>query len=250
MFKSTPFRSKPLFALLLSTAIHIAIAGQIRLCAKVALNDDSGVVIKNADVTCWDNDWGSNDDQMTEGITGSDGCVTLNYTTKRWSYWSCKGWDCWRNPWSNPDIFCQVSGVCLAPELTEVKNNIDQDTLLDFGNVYVSASADSSYCADNEGWNGCGPFIVPDFLTDIASDVFNFRDACNTHDVCYSDCATKRSDCDNSFKDGMSQECENGLCETLADIFYGGVHRLGESFCIEGREERCSTQEQINGCRI
>mmetsp|Transcript_17496 Transcript_17496/g.22108 ORF Transcript_17496/g.22108 Transcript_17496/m.22108 type:complete len:85 (-) Transcript_17496:694-948(-) len=61
-------------------------AGQIRLCAKTATTFQP---VSNADVKCWDEDL-NNDDFMTGGQTGSDGCVTLSYTNKPTS------WKCWK----------------------------------------------------------------------------------------------------------------------------------------------------------
>ena len=87
-------RSKPQFVtnalILLCVAImKQANAGQIKVCAKIA--EDNNNKISGADVKCYDDDW-NNDDFMASGVTGADGCVTLNYTTKNQSWWNCNMW--------------------------------------------------------------------------------------------------------------------------------------------------------------
>ena len=61
-------------------------AAQIRICAETNHGFEP---ISDADVKCWDDDFGS-DDFMTSGKTSSDGCVTLNYNKKH------TGWKCWK----------------------------------------------------------------------------------------------------------------------------------------------------------
>ena len=62
-------------------------AGEIKLCAKTVHGNNQP--ISGANVKCWDDDYNS-DDFMTEGTTGSDGCVKLNYSNKH------TGWKCWK----------------------------------------------------------------------------------------------------------------------------------------------------------
>ena len=98
----------------------------------------------------------------------------------------------------NPDIFCQISGKCLKPTNTPIKNNWDQRSTAHF-TQYVQA--DANFCNNEEdGWNGCGPSNTPDFLTDAIGGATGFESACNTHDVCYDNCYKTRQQCENDFK--------------------------------------------------
>ena len=67
--------------------LHPVESGKIRVCAQSA--EDNRLPIRNARVECWDDDRWNNDDFMARGMTGEDGCVTLNYKTKmdRWRCW-------------------------------------------------------------------------------------------------------------------------------------------------------------------
>ena len=90
VFHQTFVRLAVLALLSSSTSSNgLAEAGSIKVCAKSA--DDVTVAIPNANVKCWDDDGYSNDDFMTQGVTGSDGCVTMSYTTKTSSWWRCTG---------------------------------------------------------------------------------------------------------------------------------------------------------------
>jgi len=230
-----------LLALLLSITINPAKAGIIRVCAKNA--EDNQVALADVDVTCWDGDYWSADDRMASGKTGSDGCASIVYNTKNTKWWRCGGWD---GCSGNPDIFCEVSGECLKPTLTETKRNQNQRQTAVFNTVYVPA--DEDFC-NNYEWNGCGSETIPDFLTEIASDVTNFRDACNSHDVCYADCTKTRTECENNFKIDMYAECTNNfLCKFLADIFHSAVYHVGEDICISSRDGMGCESEQVQRC--
>jgi len=61
-------------------------AGTIKVCAKSAENNN--VALNGANVKCWDDDY-NNDDYMTQGTLGSDGCATLTYKTKTNGWWNC-----------------------------------------------------------------------------------------------------------------------------------------------------------------
>ena len=86
--KPHQFLTKAQF-LLCITLMKQANAGQIKVCAKSA--EDNHKKISGADVKCYDDDW-NYDDFMASGVTGADGCVTLNYTTKNQSWWNCNMW--------------------------------------------------------------------------------------------------------------------------------------------------------------
>ena len=63
-------------------------AGEIQVCVYA---EGTSVPIENATVYCYDDDWLSNDDLMSEGVTGSDGCVDMTYRTYKYKWWSCDG---------------------------------------------------------------------------------------------------------------------------------------------------------------
>jgi len=242
---STSFLIKFLqVVLLLYIAIEPAKAGNIEVCARSA--EDTQHPVSGADVVCWDDDTWSDDDWMASGTTGSDGCALLSYSTKtnrRWYH--CKAWD---DCWGNPDIYCEVSGTCLQPTSTPTKNNFNQANTAYFD---VNVATDSDFCEENYGWNGCGPSSIPDFLTDIASDVAGFRDACNKHDVCYVDCNRPRQQCEDEFKSNMYAECDDYfLCEFLADLYAAGVTELGGEYCAAGRAVIGCTSEQVDSCNL
>jgi hypothetical protein len=236
-------------ALLLVSAVLplVADAGQIKVCATEGTDDP--VPFAGASVKCWDDDYNS-DDYMAKGTTDSNGCATLNYRTKSYSWWSCgKNWDGCSGWYSAPDIFCEVSGDCINPQETGMKNNHNQNQLADFGTVNVVT--DTDFCGDSS-WNGCGPSFFPDWLRDAADDVSGFKDSCDTHDVCYVDCDKSRAKCETEFLDSMHGECDDGIsghfCRVLAHLFHAFVYTGGEKYCYEGRDD--CTQVQQNSCTI
>ena len=236
-FKMKTFRAL-MFLAPLFTLSHIVDAGDIKLCVKMA-----GKPIPGAFVECFDDDL-NNDDFMTDGTTGSDGCVVLTYQTKITSVWNC--WNRWDGClYSNPDIYCEVSADCLAPKKTAIKSNHDQNTLADFGTVAVKANKE--FCPD-VGWDGCGPSSVfPPWLNDVLDSVSGFEDSCNRHDVCYGDCTKARSRCDTAFKSSMYAQCQGrSTCQMIADIFYTAVSQAGGKFCRSGR--KTCTGAQQNKC--
>jgi hypothetical protein len=226
----------------------VADAGQIKVCAAV-----DSVPFADVTVRCWDDDYNS-DDFMASGTTDSNGCVTLNYQTKSNGYWwwgGCYGgsWDGCSGGYSNPDIFCEVSGDCIAPKKTGDKNDHNQNQLANFGTVNVVA--DTDFCGDSS-WNGCGPSVFPDWLSDTADSVSGFEDACNSHDVCYGNCGNSRAKCEDEFWDSMYAQCDSGIsghfCRVLADIFHLATYTGGESLCYKGRDD-CTAAQQ-NTCTI
>jgi len=217
-----------------------AIAGQIEVCAKRSMDQQP---IAGADVKCYDNDDWTNDDFMTSGKTQSNGCVTLNYQTKD-SWWCTSWWD----PCSNPDIFCEVSGDCLVPKDTHTMNNKNQDHIANFGTIYMDRAEE--FCHDGT-WNGCGPSVFPDSLTDLADNISGFSDICNLHDVCYSNCGKPRVECENEFLSRMYADCDGDWwCEFLAESFYTAVYYAGEGSCLESRQMRGCTAAEVDSCYI
>merc|ERR1719433_1716201 len=81
-------------------------AGKIKVCVA---GSEAGTLrtLSGAKVNCYDEDTTAKDDHMGSGTTGSDGCVTISYTTKNPSFWkACRGWDWCAN---EPDIYCHVT---------------------------------------------------------------------------------------------------------------------------------------------
>ena len=101
--------------------------------------------------------------------------------------------------------------------------------------------------------NGCGSadgFDVPDapFLVWTTSLVYHyltlgqvpiadtFRDACNTHDVCYCTPGKSQGDCDTEFRNNLLKSCSSTVsgfldpsCEVFALGYYEAVSDLGQS---------------------
>jgi len=185
-------------------------------------------------VKCYDDDTFTNDDFLTSGKTDSNGCVALDYTTKSWNFF----W--WSRP-VIPDIFCEVSGKCLKPTVTHTKENHDQETIANFGDVNVDT--DNAFCND-ETWNGCGPEFLPGFINDMLDSITGFQDQCNRHDVCYSTCSRTREECDNEFKSLLEEMCGiDPFCALAADMAYNAVWTAGEDACKSSRTS-CTMVEQ------
>ncbi len=160
-------------------------------------------------------------------------CPFFSTEPHRWD--SCSSKD--------PDIYCEVSGDCLRPEKTPVKNNHNQGTVANFGNVKLEENTD--FCGDTS-WNGCGPGFLPDWLRDIADEVSGFEDQCNSHDVCYGICGRKRSECENAFRNGMYGVCDGDwACNFLADLFYTAVNENGASICADSRDDCTAAERQL-----
>ncbi|NEO29814.1 MAG: hypothetical protein F6K36_05055 [Symploca sp. SIO3C6] len=87
--------------------------------------------------------------------------------------------------------------------------------------------------------NGCGPqnfdFLIPDGP---------FTEACNRHDLCYSDVNIDQAGCDRRFQQDMYAICERdysgsnvSYCKAIADYYYRAVANFGEVFItLDGRK--------------
>lgn len=103
----------------------------------------------------------------------------------------------------------------------------------------VNVDANSDFCNDNIIWNGCGVVPLPDFLIDVASDFFGFREMCDTHDACLSNYQKTRHACDQEFINEIHGECndddyhfgDDALCQFLATLYGNAVTQLGGAFC-------------------
>ena len=95
--------------LLVSTTLAAsAAAAEIKVCVEARQagidTDLSGAIVK-----CYDEDFDA-DDFMGQGTTGSNGCVTVNYSKRSPKWYSpCNGWDCAGTGHDNPDIYCEVT---------------------------------------------------------------------------------------------------------------------------------------------
>ena len=94
--------------------------------------------------------------------------------------------------------------------------------------------------------NGCGSAGGPSFPGGPAG-LWDFRPACNVHDVCYGTCGSAKGACDSAFHARMSSICDSfvlapllfAACHAQADLFYFAVAALGrgpyesaqDSFC-------------------
>ncbi len=92
--------------------------------------------------------------------------------------------------------------------------------------------------------NGCGPSVlqlytlIPNQITYwhfwYGTEVFDFTQACNTHDQCYSSSGISRSTCDRNFLNDMLSVCSQGwtwnsrtYCSAAAYTYYGSVASFG-----------------------
>mmetsp|Transcript_41637 Transcript_41637/g.60943 ORF Transcript_41637/g.60943 Transcript_41637/m.60943 type:complete len:250 (+) Transcript_41637:76-825(+) len=218
-------------------------AGNIQLCAKTSHSNEP---IQNAIVNCYDHDWFFDDDDfMTSGTTDQDGCVHLSYRNKstRW-YEPHKWWD--EGTSTKPDIFCEVSGECLQPTNTNVKKKHNQNSLADFGTIFVEEN--NNFCGKGN-WNGCGQQELPGWIQHAADSISGFQDQCNLHDVCYSNCDKTRTQCENEFIKDMLGVCNGDWsCEFLADLFHTGVTELGEDSCLADRKRAQCSDDGQNKC--
>lgn len=153
-------------------------ANTIQMCVKetIIITEQPSV---GALVQCYDKDsWGA-DQYMTEGLTGSDGCVKMKYDNI--------GWD-WIG--RSPDIYCIAKKEGFVDFTTKMKDGHDQNKLASFDGVLYR---DRMLKGDFGKVNFCGPEkwgnIADKFPTNIiGSAILGFGDMCNNHDKCYYDC--------------------------------------------------------------
>lgn len=194
-----------------------------------------GKGVKNANVKCYDEDWGPDDRVGPSGgaNTATNGCVTLR-DTQTW--------------FESPDVYCQIfpNGECFAGATTSIKNDHNSRTTANFGTIALTYDPD--YCGDfGIGANGCGPASIPSWLRDVATSVSGFAYQCAAHDACYSNCAKTRSQCDYEFLNDMEAVCATSwTCLTLADLFYEAVSGYGGSACTSARTGKCTDLSLCN----
>jgi len=67
-------------------------------------------------------------------------------------------------------------------------------------------------------WNGCGSY---DFRVNFSSydNLDGFNACCNSHDICYNNCAQTKADCDKKLHECLLTDVKNS----------NNVHKLGKS---------------------
>lgn len=78
-----------------------------------------------------------------------------------------------------------------------------------------------------------------------------FKGCCNAHDLCYSDCARTKRDCDDTFHACMKRVCEveyekwyeapvKAACFAGADTYHAGVAVGGDIAFMRRTEKHCT----------
>jgi hypothetical protein len=98
-------------------------------------------------------------------------------------------------------------------------------------------------------YNGCGPeggsIKIPQGYGKA-----DYRPACNGHDLCYEDCGSSKSTCDDNFHDGMDDSCAaaypgtlNALlrfgCYERSYAYYQAVSQFGDDAWIAAQYKAC-----------
>jgi len=140
--------------------------------------------------------------------------------------------------------------VCLHPTNTLTAQNHNQHRTAYF---VARVPADPDFCSikDHWKWNGCGPHILPDWLVDYVSDRTGFTRACNSHDVCFSNCGKSRRQCEDEFIEDMYERCGGErLCRFVANLFSEAATAGGQPFCFAARSYGRCTDDEKETCRI
>lgn len=214
-------------------------AGKIEVCVA---GSEAGVlrILKNASVTCYDEDTIGNDDKMGSGTTGDDGCVTINYSTKKPKFGkACRGWDWCAN---NPDIYCVATKGVYYKTYSQTRVNKSQDSTHE---VSIVMFVDRVKRGDDGNANGCGPSSVGKFGGNVANTLTGFEDACKNHDLCYESCPETQKTCDDEFAMMMTSKCNDkwdhktlGACYSKVATLYGLVRQWGKD-SFEGARDNC-----------
>lgn len=97
--------------------------------------------------------------------------------------------------------------------------------------------------------NGCGTEKSDKFIPDKPLG-FDFTDACNNHDICYSTEGKGKETCDTQFKSDMDQVCENetgikrGICKTVSSIYHISVKKGGGDAYDNAQENNKDKKEK------
>jgi hypothetical protein len=109
----------------------------------------------------------------------------------------------------------------------------DQDTLADFGTVYIFPNR--KVRGDPGTTNGCGPASFWPGINNVADFLTGFAHQCNNHDLCYNNCGETQVSCDEEFRDMMYSACNDfwdsqttkATCLVVADSMYALVRDYG-----------------------
>ena len=119
--------------------------------------------------------------------------------------------------------------------------------------LYAYVQSDPVNLADSLGlycgseWSRPAPNSIP--------GVFDFREACRKHDLCYGTCGSKKGGCDFGFYNDMKKDCDTGgygrwNCMKFAESYYYYVREHGKS-AFDGAQkkacESCSVKEKKEG---
>ncbi len=204
---------------------------------------------KGALVECFDRDPANGDDAMCEGLTGDDGCVTMQYKKQNWDYSPVGNL-------GNPDIYCVVNKMGFVQSVPADKDNWDQDTLAKFkATLYRDRTND--YGATNK----CGPEWAAKLgINDLVTSILPFDEQCFQHDKCYWDCQILQASgynhtaaqhfCDKEMYDGMLSTChynrgqflDNGedlICIRAAKTIYDGLRLISGAYNIH-KDNECN----------
>ena len=98
--------------------------------------------------------------------------------------------------------------------------------------------------------NGCGPEATS-FPLELINALGNslgsdFKECCNTHDVCFGTCGTDREECDKDFYDCMKGKCSKksalseAWCKVKAKSYYLMVKNGSDCFFNNSQKDHCT----------
>lgn len=214
-------------------------AGKIKVCVA---GSEAGIlrILSGAQVKCYDEDTIGNDDHMGTGTTGSDGCVTISYTTKKPKFGkACHGWDWCAN---NPDIYCRATKGIYYKAYSMTSVNKSQSSTL---NINIIMFIDRVERGDEGNANGCGPSSMSKFGRDVGNALTGFEDQCKNHDLCYESCKETQKTCDDEFAVMMYSKCNDkwdhktvGACYSKVAVLYAAVREAGKD-SFDGARDHC-----------
>ena len=201
--------------------------------------------------------------------------------------------------WINRDPLYERGLSLIAPHLVGIPELRDEDAM---GGLYCFIRNDSVGLVDILGlslsrpWRECTPpkawdtktggtgvippadgcsvpkgiviILFPDGADkDNPTGKCSFKPACDGHDYCYSNCKKSKESCDDDFRKGMKQACDNCAshilgdirreifrreCHRWADIYYKAVSKFGEDAYknrqVQNCECVCTKCENPNFC--
>ena len=94
--------------------------------------------------------------------------------------------------------------------------------------------------------NGCTGGAPQGFT--FGATYVSFREACNSHDVCYGTCGTDRLGCDVSFLTALKTACDNAnlgwywtqSCKSYAQSYYTVVYWAGAAYYEDAQNDACA----------